>query len=135
MERTTVPDWPPQDNDSINKFIRRDILNSIGRSFSPNPDHDGDGISFDALAHGGENTPLRNDAAAAVVWTLHARHTGDFEDFPPDGREVVIPGVTVLERHPSGRPAVRRFIDWHFVLAQLGSLPGRPLASDDIIRV
>jgi hypothetical protein len=46
-----------------------------------------------------------------------------------------IPGVTVLVSHPSGKPALRRFIDWQFVLAQLGSVPGRPLASDNIIRV
>jgi hypothetical protein len=52
-----------------------------------------------------------------------------------DGREIVITGVTVHESHPSGKPALRRFIDWHFVLAQLGSLPGRPLTSDNIIRV
>jgi hypothetical protein len=127
-----MPTWPPEDIRLINEVVRRDIETNLGQWFKP--DETLGGISFDELAHGRDNEPLRNGTASAVVWTLHARHSGIFENIAPDGREVVIPGVTVLVSHPSGKPALRRFIDWHFVFAQLGSLPGRALESDNIIR-
>jgi SnoaL-like polyketide cyclase len=68
--------------------------------------------------------PLRNDhQAVALPWTYVGNHTARIFGVPPSGAEVIVHGITIIHKH-AGKVAMRRYIDWDHVKAQLGLIAG-----------
>jgi hypothetical protein len=69
--------------------------------------------------------------SAALCWTITLNHTVAFEGIEPTDLPVIVKGVTVLSADALDSPEsgrLRRYIDWHYVFAQLGSIPSRATA-------
>ena len=66
--------------------------------------------------------------STALCWGIALIHNVQFEGIEPSGLPVIVKGVTVLTKGPGTERLLRRYIDWHYVLAQLGSLPSRSTA-------
>jgi hypothetical protein len=114
-------EWPITDFDIAQTVVLADVVAHFETWFAVSSrDEDGarESMEFDP------NIGVLNSAdATALTWQLTTRHTKEsFMGIHPSGREVIVRGVTVLH---SQATLLRRYIDWHDVLAQLGSLPGR----------
>jgi steroid delta-isomerase-like uncharacterized protein len=66
---------------------------------------------------------LADGDALAARYTLSARHEGEFMGVPATGRDVVVPGITVM--HFEGDEVVERHssMDTLGLLVQLGAVP------------
>ena len=100
------------------QFVAADVNDNLGAFFVP---HSGQGFRLDPSVSDGE--PLIGGNSAEVAWTYSGVHTHEFLGIAPTGVTVEISGMTVVRR-TAGSFQVRRYVDWHHVLAQLGSLPG-----------
>jgi hypothetical protein len=68
--------------------------------------------------------PLRYEhEAAAVPWTYVGEHSAKIFGVPATRNEVTIHGITIIHQQ-AGKVAIRRYIDWDHVKAQLGLIAG-----------
>jgi hypothetical protein len=84
---------------------------------------EGEFIAGDGVIPGGQVLRLEG-MAAALPWRYTALHTGRIFDVAPTEKPVEVRGITIVHRE-GGAVAIRRYIDWDHVMAQLGILPGR----------
>lgn len=117
--------WPPRP-DRIVALVQADIELNLGSLFPADRIGERGGFRVDADATP-EADPMINANAIGLSWTYRGEHLETFSDIPPTGLQVDIVGYTMLRRTAAG-PAIRRYIDWHHVFAQLGSIHGRALA-------
>ena len=83
-------------------------------TFVPRTDSDDPSSAFS----GAELTP--SDAEVGVVeWTYTCTHGGDLPGIVQTNKDVVIQGVTIVDRRDPDQP-FRRYVDWSRVMAQLG---------------
>jgi hypothetical protein len=122
--KSPIRQWPPDDDEVVFQLVEDDTTKCFEPFFTPDRDSRLHGFSIVDVVTPNRN-PLRNVTGAAVAWSFTARHTGMFESIEPSGREITATGLTILHVGERGQPQVRRYIDWHHIFAQLGSLPGR----------
>ena len=134
--------WPPTTPNGVENFVRYDVVANIAPLIQDTQDIQDtqntplnpNDVQFDVIASG--LTVMMDDHthASAVCWNVTLTHTKAFQGIDPTNRIVNVHGVTVLgvagpgAAHP-GSPEVRRYIDWHAVFAQLGSVPGRAVVN------
>jgi hypothetical protein len=70
-------------------------------------------------AFGDDADMIGNDQVAAVPWTYHCLHNGNFQELFPTGRELFIQGMTLVDSR-RGDPQLHRYVDWAGVYVQLG---------------
>jgi hypothetical protein len=122
--KSPIRQWPPADDVTVFQLVEDDTTKCFEPYFAPDRDSRDHGFStVDVVTP--ERVPLRNGSGAAVAWSFTARHVGAFEGIRPTNREITATGLTILHVGEKGRPQIRRYIDWHHIFAQLGSLPGR----------
>ncbi len=131
--------WPPETASAVLDAIRLDVvanvapliqagginpirfrLEDLSGMSHPSPPEPTECVLFTASA--------ASAASAALCWGIALIHNVQFEGIEPTGLPVIVKGVTVLTKGPGTERLLRRYIDWHYVLAQLGSLPGRSTA-------
>jgi hypothetical protein len=123
--RSPITQWPPDDDAIVFQLVEDDTTKCFEPFFAPDRDSRSHGFSsVDVVTP--ERNPLRNRTGAAVAWTFTARHVSVFEGIRATNREITATGLTILHIGEQGQPQIRRYIDWHHIFAQLGSLPGRP---------
>lgn len=112
-------------DDEIVHLVADDVTAGLGGVFEPT---EGGGLmpldSFGPL-----DAPIASDTHAALPWQWQGAHVGEIAGIPATGTDVVLRGVTIIDR--SGDDVLfHRFIDWLDVLQQLGAvLVGRPVVA------
>lgn len=128
--------WPPETAAAVLDAIRLDVLANVAPLIEagviaptrfqlenlsgvshPSPPPPNEFVLFTAPA-----------GSAALCWGISLVHNVQFEGIEPTGLPVIVKGVTVLTKRHETERLLRRYIDWHYVLAQLGSLPSRSTA-------
>ena len=108
------------------QIVLEGIHNSLAKFF------DGQ-VTADETVAGGfalAGPPNENGSVttAAVAWTFHGTHARKFLAVEPAGQAIDIVGMTVLRIENDQTLVSRNYIDWHHVLAQLGSIPSRAVS-------
>jgi hypothetical protein len=106
--------------DALMRLVEDDVVANLGVFFPATQAH---GFQFDAGVAKGK--PLyAGEAVAAVAWTYSGEHREEFMGIGATSLPVTIVGMTVVDVS-GGEANIRRYVDWHHVLAQLGSVPNR----------
>jgi SnoaL-like polyketide cyclase len=105
------------------RIVIDSVRAALGESFEGEVEFDREVADGNPLSYGAGEGPDRRDTVG-VAWLFTGRHTGHFVGIDPTGVDVRIVGMTVLQT-ANGETIGRSYIDWHYVLAQLGSVPSR----------
>ena len=117
----------------VENFVRLDVAANVAPLIQAGGVDPTD-VKFDLIASSPTVMTDHDTRASAVCWYVRLTHTEAFQGIDPTDRIVNVHGVTVLNvAGPAaplpGSPEVRRYIDWHAVFAQLGSVPGRAVVN------
>jgi hypothetical protein len=123
-----------QDEREAVSLVRRDVVAGLDKLFPAREDDGEEGFRI-AEDFAGQ-APITNDAVEAVVWTWTGRDTVGFGGLKPTRTQVVVRGVTLIERGDGETgPRVYRYVDWSQVAAQLGvGFTGRPVIHRNRLR-
>jgi hypothetical protein len=122
------------DVDDVVELVRRDILAGLAgldedgrpltqddteagsgrRIFTPQPQSDDSAAAFQAAALTPEGSEVQ-----VVEWVYRCKHDGDFPGVVQTNKNLVIEGITVVDRRNPDRP-LRRYVDWSRVMSELG---------------
>lgn len=128
--------WPPTTESGVVNFVRQDIAANVATLIESGP-IDPARLQLEVIVDQNPDGSARVDRhvligwhfqLSALCWSIELHHDVVFEGIEPTGLPVIVKGVTVLSGLGSA-PEVRRYIDWHHVLAQLGSIPSRAMPS------
>jgi hypothetical protein len=108
----------PIDSHSSFGVVMSDVVDGLERSFEPWDGNAPESFLVSEEFRDEENF-IGNDLIAAVPWTFHCRHTGNFQELFPTGRELNIDGITLVDSR-RGDVQLHRYVDWAGVFAQLG---------------
>ncbi|MBV8950425.1 MAG: hypothetical protein JOZ99_06090 [Actinobacteria bacterium] len=102
-----------EEHDSF-RLVGADVIEGLGAAFEPVEED-----TFTVTEAFSATDAITTDAVAAVPWEYRCVHAGAFQGLFPTGRELRIPGVTLVD-YRGEEPMFARYVDWAAVIEQLG---------------
>lgn len=126
--------WPPTTEFAVVNFVRQDVAANVAPLIESGK-IDPKRLQLEVIVdtHPDGTSVMERHVLigwhfqmSALCWNIELHHDVAFQGIEPTNLAVILKGVTVLSG-VGDAPEVRRYIDWHYVLAQLGSIPSRAM--------
>ena len=99
-------------------IVKRDVIDGLRDGFTAREENEDEAFVV-AKDFDDEKEFIGNEGIAVVPWTYYCVHTGDFLCLFPTGRNIVINGVTLVDRRGDDT-LLHRHVDWAGLISQLG---------------